>query len=262
MKVWSELKEMEATTIAPISFPTAMNCSPWVDYVEEHKGESAVGVVMFVNCLLTILANIILFIVIFSNKESREQVWFAWTRNRYIFCDIFWNIFQNIFFTIRDATCSWSRSGSAMSCTRWTSSSSPNPASVRAGHHNIIMTIKYFQPTPASMGAGHRNVHHRQHHHQQQYHNYHQQHCQSFPWCPNAMSAVAVFLTFGYKAIQSQSIIFYFTLYFLNKLYSRFIDSINKSVYACQGIHILGTFLIAATWYNFLGGFHVNLWQQ
>jgi len=33
----------------------------------------------------------------------------------------------------------------------------------------------------------------------------------------------------------------------------RFIDSINRSVYACQGIHILGTFLIAATWYNFLG---------
>ena len=80
---------MEATTVAPISFSTAMNCSPWVDYVEEHKGESAVGVVMFVNCLLTILANIILFVVIFSNKESREQVWFVWTRN----CDIFCNIF-------------------------------------------------------------------------------------------------------------------------------------------------------------------------
>ena len=68
---------METTTVAPKSFSTATNCSPWVDYVEAHKGESAVGVVMFVNCLLTILANIILFIVIFSNKESREQVWFA-----------------------------------------------------------------------------------------------------------------------------------------------------------------------------------------
>ena len=68
---------MEATTVAPISFSKAMNYSPWVDYVEAHKGESAVGVVMFVNCLLTILANIILFVVIFSNKESREQVWFA-----------------------------------------------------------------------------------------------------------------------------------------------------------------------------------------
>ena len=70
-----------------------MNCSPWVDYVEEHKGESAVGVVMFVNCLLTILANIILFIVIFSNKESREQVWFAWTRNGDMLFVIFFEIF-------------------------------------------------------------------------------------------------------------------------------------------------------------------------
>ena len=170
MIVWSELKEMEATTIAPISFSTAMNCSPWVDYVEEHKGESAVGVVMFVNCLLTILANIILFIVIFSNKESREQVWFSWTRyDDMFFLWYFWNIFQNTyFFTIRDATCSWSRSGSATSCTRWTSSSSPNPASVRAGHHNIIMLNiigMYFQPAPASVRAGHYNVHHRQHHH-------------------------------------------------------------------------------------------------
>ena len=52
---------------------------------------------------------------------------------------------------------------------------------------------------------------------------------------------------------------YYVPFHFLNKSYSRFIDSINRSVYACQGIHILGTFLIAATWYNFLGGFHVNL---
>ena len=93
---------------------------------------------------------------------------------------IFFEIFLKIsFFTIRDATCSWSRSGSATSCTRWTSSSSPNPASVRAGHHNMIMLNiigMYFQPAPASVRAGHYNVHHRQHHHQhhhQQHHNYH-----------------------------------------------------------------------------------------
>jgi len=128
---------MEATTIAPISFPTAMNCSPWVDYVEAHKGESAVGVVMFVNCLLTILANIILFIVIFSNKESREQR-----------CNMFM---------------------------------------VSIGFSDVLYALDLLIFTQPGLSEG------------------------------------------------------------------RFIDSINKSVYACQGIHILGTFLIAATWYNFLG---------
>ena len=33
----------------------------------------------------------------------------------------------------------------------------------------------------------------------------------------------------------------------------RFIDVINESVLACQGINILGTYLIAAAWYSFLG---------
>ena len=53
-----------------------VNCSPWEDYVERHKGESAIGLVMFVNCVATILANILLFAVIFSKKESRDQVIF------------------------------------------------------------------------------------------------------------------------------------------------------------------------------------------
>ena len=33
----------------------------------------------------------------------------------------------------------------------------------------------------------------------------------------------------------------------------RYIDVVNESVLACQGINILGTYLIAATWYSFLG---------
>ena len=53
---------------------TATGCSPWVDYVESHEGDSAIGLVMFVNCVATILANVVLFAVIFSNKELRDQV--------------------------------------------------------------------------------------------------------------------------------------------------------------------------------------------
>ena len=53
---------------------TANGCSPWEDYVETHEGDSAIGLVMFVNCVATILANVVLFAVIFSNKESRYQV--------------------------------------------------------------------------------------------------------------------------------------------------------------------------------------------
>ena len=52
----------------------SLYCSPWVDYVESHEGDSTIGLVMFVNCFATILANVVLFAVIFSNKELREQV--------------------------------------------------------------------------------------------------------------------------------------------------------------------------------------------
>ena len=53
---------------------TANGCSPWEDYVETHEGDSAIGLVMFVNCVATILANVVLFAVILANKESRYQV--------------------------------------------------------------------------------------------------------------------------------------------------------------------------------------------
>ena len=53
---------------------SAIHCSPWVDYVETHEGETAIGLVMFVNCVATILANTLLLIVIFSHKESKDQV--------------------------------------------------------------------------------------------------------------------------------------------------------------------------------------------
>ena len=43
--------------------------------------------------------------------------------------------------------------------------------------------------------------------------------------------------------------------HFIYPIHSRFIDVINESVVACLGIHILGTYLIAASWYNFLGEF-------
>ena len=36
-------------------------------------------------------------------------------------------------------------------------------------------------------------------------------------------------------------------------VHCRYIDVVNESVLACQGINILGTYLIAATWYSFLG---------
>jgi len=62
---------MEATMI-PQNL-TANGCSPWVDYVETHEGNSAIGLVMFVNCVATILANVVLFAVILANKESRYQ---------------------------------------------------------------------------------------------------------------------------------------------------------------------------------------------
>ena len=53
---------------------TAIGCSPWVDYVESHEGDSAIRLVMFANCVATILANVVLFAVVFSNKELRDQV--------------------------------------------------------------------------------------------------------------------------------------------------------------------------------------------
>ena len=63
---------MEATMV-PENL-TASGCSPWVDYVETHEGNSAIGLVMLFNCVATILANVVLFAVILSNKESRYQV--------------------------------------------------------------------------------------------------------------------------------------------------------------------------------------------
>ena len=62
------------TTLGNLTTMSPVNCSPWVDYVETHEGDSAIGLVMFVNCIATILANVVLFAVIFSKKDSRDQV--------------------------------------------------------------------------------------------------------------------------------------------------------------------------------------------
>ena len=53
---------------------SAVHCSPWVDYVETHEGDTSIGLVMFVNCVATILANTLLLVVIFSHEESKDQV--------------------------------------------------------------------------------------------------------------------------------------------------------------------------------------------
>ena len=61
------------STLAPKN-ATAVGCSPWEDYIENREGSSSIGLVLFVNCIATILANAVLFAVIFSKKESRNQV--------------------------------------------------------------------------------------------------------------------------------------------------------------------------------------------
>jgi len=60
------------STLAPKN-STVVGCSPWEDYIENREGSSAIGLVLFVNCIATILANAVLFAVIFSKKESRNQ---------------------------------------------------------------------------------------------------------------------------------------------------------------------------------------------
>jgi len=130
---------MESTTTLANSTTVVSpgNCFPWEDYVETQKGDSAIGLVMFANCVATILANIVLFAVICSKKESRDQ------------------------------------------------------------RCNMFMI---------SIG------------------------------CSDVLYALDVLVFCQPGLIQG-----------------RYIDVINKSVLACQGINILGTYLIAATWYSFLG---------
>ena len=53
---------------------SAMHCLLWVDYVEAQEGQSGIGLVIFVNCIATILTNILLLIVIVSHRESKDQV--------------------------------------------------------------------------------------------------------------------------------------------------------------------------------------------
>ena len=59
----------------PSTLDSGMRC-PWVDVQEQHHGpkSDAIGLALFIVCLLTILANIILFYVVLSQKELREQV--------------------------------------------------------------------------------------------------------------------------------------------------------------------------------------------
>ena len=70
------------------SLVSSVHCSPWVDYVESVEGESTIGLVIFVNCVATILANSLLLLLICSHKESKDQVrwWFMLSFGDIFFC--------------------------------------------------------------------------------------------------------------------------------------------------------------------------------
>ena len=71
----SERRWKTTMILENISTPvSAVHCLPWVDFVETQEGQSGIGLVIFVNCIATILTNILLLIVIFSHRESKDQV--------------------------------------------------------------------------------------------------------------------------------------------------------------------------------------------
>ena len=64
---------MEETSENVTSF--VPQCLPWVDAVETSERDSHVVLVeYFVSCIATIFANILLFVIIFSNKDFKDQV--------------------------------------------------------------------------------------------------------------------------------------------------------------------------------------------
>ena len=75
---------------SPVS---AVHCLPWLDYVETQEGQSGIGLVIFVNCIATILTNIHLLIVIVSHRESKDQV----TRSLLLTCSSFFEQRCNMF---------------------------------------------------------------------------------------------------------------------------------------------------------------------
>ena len=101
------------------SLVSSVHCSPWVDYVESVEGESTIGLVIFVNCVATILANSLLLLLICSHKESKDQVrwWFMLSIGWYLVCWYFvcW-YFVCWYFLSRGATCSCFRLAAATSC--------------------------------------------------------------------------------------------------------------------------------------------------
>ena len=52
----------------------APHCFPWEDYVETHQKDFHIEWVMFGICIATIVVNILLFVIIFSNKDFKDQV--------------------------------------------------------------------------------------------------------------------------------------------------------------------------------------------
>ena len=68
------------------SLEPAPHCFPWEDNIETHKEDYHIGLVVFVLSIATILANILLFVIILSNKDFRNQVR---TMNHPINTDIF-----------------------------------------------------------------------------------------------------------------------------------------------------------------------------
>ena len=59
----------------PSSLDNGMRC-PWVDVQEQHHGQQsdAISAFLLFVCLFTILANIVLFYIILSQRELRVQV--------------------------------------------------------------------------------------------------------------------------------------------------------------------------------------------
>ena len=58
-----------ATSLAP-----APHCWPWEDNIETHKENHLNSLVGSVLAITTIFANILLFVIIFSNKDFKDQV--------------------------------------------------------------------------------------------------------------------------------------------------------------------------------------------
>ena len=56
------------------SLEPAPHCFPWEDYAETHQEDYHFGWVVFGLCIAAIVANLLLFVIIFSNKDFKDQV--------------------------------------------------------------------------------------------------------------------------------------------------------------------------------------------